>query len=414
MDGNQIFMLGLGLQAPWKIVDQHLDTVKSPNELRLSVGAERGSLYPCPKCGKACPAHDYKELTWQHLNFFQHHCYITAKVPRTACEDHGIHRVKVPWAREGSKFTLLFEQALLTLVREMPVKACARYVGVNDKRIWRVIKHYVSQALLTMDLSALKAIGLDETASKRGHNYVTVFIDMDRSDKPVVFATPGKGKQTVKDFRAFLEEHGGQADNVLEVVCDMSPAFLAATQEEFPEASVTVDWFHVVQLFTRAVDDVRKAERKVKSHPKSLRWAVLKKADGPLTDKQAEALVELETSDLKTCIAWKIKEKLRWIRHAGTAQAARWRLTHFLKYAKSLLGDCDVLEPVRKALSTVESHFDGILQRWTSTYTNARMEGLNSLFQAARSRARGYRNTGTFTMMIYMIASPVADILKSI
>ena len=392
MDGNQIFMLGLGLQAPWKIVDQHFDTMKSPNELRLSVGAERGSLYPCPKCGKACPAHDYKELTWQHLNFFQHHCYITDKVPRTACEDHGIHRVKIPWAREGSKFTLLFEQALLTLVREMPVKACARYVGVNDKRIWRVIKHYVSQALLTMDLSALKAIGLDETASKRGHNYVTVFIDMDRSDKPVVFATPGKGKQTVKDFRAFLEEHGGQADNVLEVVCDMSPAFLAATQEEFPEASVTVDW----------------------CHPKGLRWAVLKKADGPLTDKQAEALVELETSDLKTCIAWKIKEKLRWIRHAGTAQAARWRLTHFLKYAKSLLGDCDVLEPVRKALSTVESHFDGILQRWTSTYTNARMEGLNSLFQAARSRTRGYRNTGTFTMMIYMIASPVADILKSI
>ena len=222
MDGNQIFMLGLGIQAPWKIIDQHLDTAKSPNELTLSIGAERGSLYPCPKCGSACPAHDYKELTWQHLNFFQHHCFITAKVPRTLCEEHGIHRATVPWARAGSKFTLLFEQALLTLVREMPVKACARYVGVNDKRIWRVIKHYVSQALLAMDLSALKAIGLDETASKRGHNYVTVFIDMDRSDRPVVFATPGKGKQTVKDFRAFLEEHGGQAGNVLEVVCDMS------------------------------------------------------------------------------------------------------------------------------------------------------------------------------------------------
>ena len=414
MDGNQIFMLGLGIQAPWKIIDQHLDTAKSPNELTLSIGAERGSLYPCPKCGSACPAHDYKELTWQHLNFFQHHCFITAKVPRTLCEEHGIHRATVPWARAGSKFTLLFEQALLTLVREMPVKACARYVGVNDKRIWRVIKHYVSQALLAMDLSALKAIGLDETASKRGHNYVTVFIDMDRSDRPVVFATPGKGKQTVKDFRAFLEEHGGQAGNVLEVVCDMSPAFLAATQEEFPEASVTVDWFHVVQLFTKAVDDVRKAERKVKNHPKSLRWAVLKKADGPLTEKQIEALVELEASDLKTCVAWRIKEKLRWIRQAETPRAARWRLTHFLKYAKSALGDCSVLEPVRKAVSTVEAHIDRILQRWTSTYTNARMEGLNSLFQAARSRARGYRNTETFMTMIYMIASPVANILKSI
>ncbi|MGI2030183.1 transposase [Endozoicomonas sp. ALE010] len=74
-------------------------------------------------------------------------------------------------------------------------------------------------------------------------------------------------------------------------------------------------------------------------------------------------------------------------------------MTHFLKYAKSELGNCQVLEPVRKAISTVESHADRILKRWTSTYTNARMEGLNSLFQAARSRARGYRNTGTFLMM---------------
>ncbi len=62
---------------------------------------------------------------------------------------------------------LLFEQALLTLVREMPVKACARYVGVNDKRLWRVIKHYVEQALTKMDLSALKEIGLDELLHMR-------------------------------------------------------------------------------------------------------------------------------------------------------------------------------------------------------------------------------------------------------
>lgn len=39
----------------------------------------------------------------------------------------------------------------------------------------------------------------------------------------------------------------------MEVVCDMSPAFRTAVKEEFGEANVTVDWFHVVQLFTRAL-----------------------------------------------------------------------------------------------------------------------------------------------------------------
>lgn len=414
MDGNQVFILGLALQAPWELTQQHLDTTRTPHVLSLSVTAERGSLFPCPICEKSCPAHDFKTFKWRHLNFFQHHCYITANVPRTCCEEHGTLRAKAPWAREGSKFTLLFEQTLLTLTREMPVKTCAEFVGVNDKRVWRVIKHYVTQALLQMDLADLKAIGLDETASKRGHNYVTVFIDMERSEKPVVFATPGKGKETIRSFKAFLEAHGGEAGNVLEVVCDMSRAFLSATKEELPNANVTVDWFHVVQLFTRAVDTVRKDERKLRSLPKSLRWAVLKKADGPLTEKQAEALTELEASDLKTGIAWRIKEKLRWIKDANTLRAARWRITHFVRYALSELGDCQLLEPVRRALTTLEKHADQILQRWNSNYTNARMEGLNSLFQAARSRARGYRNTGTFIMMIYMIASPVSNILKSI
>lgn len=108
-------------------------------------------------------------MTWRHLNFFQHHCYITATVPRVKCTDHGVKRIKVPWARKGSKFTLLFEQAVLILSREMPIKAAARIIGITDKRLWRIVFHYVKTALSKLDLSNVKAVGFDETASKRGH-----------------------------------------------------------------------------------------------------------------------------------------------------------------------------------------------------------------------------------------------------
>ncbi len=47
VDSTDILMLGLGLQAPWNLVGQNLDTGKSPHELHLQVAAERGSLYPC-------------------------------------------------------------------------------------------------------------------------------------------------------------------------------------------------------------------------------------------------------------------------------------------------------------------------------------------------------------------------------
>ncbi|WP_211224670.1 transposase, partial [Oceanospirillum beijerinckii] len=48
-----------------------------------------------------------------------------------------------------------------------------------------------------------------------------------------------------------------------------------------------------------------------------------------------------------------------------------------------------------------------IIRRITSDLTNARLEGMNSLFQAARARARGYRNTENFINMIYLIGSPI-------
>ena len=71
------------------------------------------------------------------------------------------------------------------------------------------------------DLARLSALGLDETASKRGHNYVTVFIDLDAKQKPVVFVTPGKGKACLGRFRDFLVSHGGEPGRIVEVVCDM-------------------------------------------------------------------------------------------------------------------------------------------------------------------------------------------------
>ena len=413
MEAREVFALGLGLNAPWKLAGQRLDIEKRPNELHLEVVADWGALFPCPQCSRACKAHDFASFTWQHLNFFQHHCFITARVPRVDCPDHGIKRAPVPWARPGSRFTLLFEQAALILVREMPVLAAARFIGITDKRLWRIVEHYVRRAVAALDLGSVRAVGLDETASKRGHNYVTVFIDMDRRDKPVIFVTPGKGKACVAAFRAFMLSHRGEPTTVAEVVCDMSPAFLAALAQGFPNAAVTVDWFHVVQLFTTAVDQVRKAEARGRKLPKATRWAVLKAGERNLTDDQRIALAELETGGFATAAAYRAKEMLRWIRQADGPQAARWRITRFINHIGLGLDPAPLLDPVRRALRTFAAHVERIVRRWASSHSNARLEALNGLFQAARSRARGYRNTATFVTIIYLLGAPLPDILKS-
>jgi len=146
MDAGEVLALGLGVTQPWRLVSQHLEIEKSPHELHLTLEADRGSMFACPECGRSCKAHDFAEFRWRHLNFFQHHCHITARVPRTDCPEHGVKRIRVPWAREGSGFTLLFEQAELMLAREMPVLAAAREMAITDQRLRRIIGHCAGTA----------------------------------------------------------------------------------------------------------------------------------------------------------------------------------------------------------------------------------------------------------------------------
>ena len=74
------------------------------------------------------------------------------------------------------------------------------------------------------DASEVTRVAIDETAARRGHNYITLFVDIDEAR--VVFATEGKDAETVAAFADDLGAHGGDPDNVSEVCIDMSPAFI--------------------------------------------------------------------------------------------------------------------------------------------------------------------------------------------
>lgn len=110
---------------------------------------------------------------------------------------------------------------------------------------------------------------MDETASRRGQRYVSLFVDMDR--RRVLFATPGKSAATVAAFAADLNRHGGDANAVKEVSMDMSRAFQTGAAESLPEAAVAFDKFHAVSLVNAAVDEVRREEAKRRPELKGTR-----------------------------------------------------------------------------------------------------------------------------------------------
>ena len=393
MRDTNLMQQALGLTPPWTVVRSDFDT--EAGRLDVEIDFTPGSRFACPNCGAAdCPAYDTQRKTWRHLNFFQHQAYLHARVPRVRCETCGIRQVNVPWARPDSGFTLLFEAMVMTMVSAMPVKAVARIVDEHDTRLWRVVHHYVEEGRARADASEVSRVAIDETAARRGHDDITLFVDLDQAR--VLFATEGKDAATVAAFAEDLAAHGGNPAAVEEVCIDMSPAFIKGVAESLPEAAVTFDKFHAVKIINDAVDQVRRAEQKQQDVLRGTRYIWLRNPD-TLSERQRTTLESLPTRHLKTARAYHIRLAFQELYDQPSEAAASYLKKWYFWATHSRL------EPVIDAAHTVKRHWDGILRWFNSKIANGLIEGINSLVQAAKAKARGYRSTRNLKAMIYLV-----------
>jgi len=395
MRDTNLLQMALGLMPPWTVT--HSDFDPEAHRLDIEIDFAPGSRFPCPHCGAAdCPAYDTERMSWRQLNFFQHQAYLNARVPRVRCDKCGVKKVGVPWARPDSGFTLLFEALLMTMVSAMPVNTVAKMIGEHDTRLWRVLHHYVDQARARTNATDVTRVAIDETAARRGHDYITLFVDIDRAR--VVFATEGKDADTVATFADDLAAHGGDAKAISEVCIDISPAFIKGTAEHLPNAAVTFDKFHAVKIVNDAVDQVRRAEQKAQSLLRGTRYIWLRNPT-TLSDRQRATLDALSTRHLKTARAYQIRLAFQDLYDQPSAAAGAGFLKQWYFWATH-----SRLEPMIEAARTVKRHCDGILRWFDSKIANGLIEGINSLVQAAKAKARGYRSTRNLKAIVYLLA----------
>jgi transposase len=305
--------------------------------------------------------------------------------------------VMAPWARPGSGFTLLFEALVMTMAAHMPVRAIARMMGVTDMRLWRVIDHYVEQARRERDDSEVRRVGIDETSRRTGRDYISVFVDLERAS--VLYVAEGKGASTVSEFAKDLIDHGGTSEQIEEVCVDMSAGYIKGVAEALPQAAVTFDKFHVMKLVGDAVDQTRRSERSTRPELKGQRYTLLRKPE-TMSDKEldfASSLLLSRTAP-KTARAFHLKLAFAdfWHQPARTSEiylkkwhgwAIRSRIPAMVQVAK-----------------TIKQHWDGVLRWFQSRITNGLLEGINSLIQSAKARARGCRTMHNLANIIYLIA----------
>jgi transposase len=183
---NVIFSAALGVELPWFVESVKFDNTQRRLDIRLDF--KRGSQFELD--GKMCKLHDTVQKSWRHLNFFQHECYLHARVPRVNTEDGRTLMILPPWSGKLQGFTLLFEALLIQLCKNMPVHQVAKMTKTDDRKLWQMLDLYVGAARLSADYSEVTAVGMDETSVAKGHQYITLFVDLEQ--RKTMFVTEGR------------------------------------------------------------------------------------------------------------------------------------------------------------------------------------------------------------------------------
>ena len=202
-------------------------------------------------------------------------------------------------------------------------------------------------------------MGVDETSSKKGHEYITLFWDMET--KQLLNLREGRSNDTVAQYVTELRQDGKQPEkNIQHLVADMSPAFKKGFDENLPDATLTYDRFHVMQLAYRHCDKLL---------------------------RRNDALARQLRDHL---------EQLATVYEQATPELAGAYLHFWL----------DQLEEhfhVPKLVASLKKHYQGIVTYAETKLTNGLVEGLNNKIQWIRRTARGFKNKRNFMRMIFFV-----------
>ncbi len=419
-----------------------------PDRVVVTV-ALRARLLRCPKCSY-CTRHresrQHHDSVWRHLDLGRWRLEVHARLRRVRCPEHGVLVEGVPFARDGARFTRDFEDLVAWLATKTDKTATCRLTRIDWQTIGRIIER-VGQELIDGDrLAGLFDISIDEVAWRKGHRYLTIIGDHRR--RCVVWGCEGKGKAAADEFFAQLdpephhppqtpeppgparaaqiaaeqttepeeeeeeEEHqvGERACKLAAVSMDMGEGYAKSVREHAPQATICIDNFHVVQLATKALDEVRREHWNELRHAgdtsaakqfKDSRWSLLKNP-GDLTDRQLDTLTALQLAGGKVPRAWAMKEMVRAIFAPGlTVDAVAELIDQLLsRLSRSRM------KPFVRLGRTIRKHREGILAARRLGITNARAEAMNNKVKLIVRRAYGFHSARAALALVHLTCGP--------
>jgi transposase len=418
-----------------------------PGRVVVTVALRRRRL-DCPKCSYSTRHREnrqHHDSVWRHLDLGVWRLEVHARLRRLRCPEHGAHVEGVPFARGGARFSRDFENLVAWLATKTDKTATCRLARIDWQTIGRIIERVGDELIDEDRLSDLFEISIDEVAWRKGHRYLTLVGDHRR--RCVVWGCEGKGQAAADRFFSELDAElpepespepperaemqaepadrrdpeltaddrerqvGERAGQLRAVSMDMGEGYAKSVREHAPQAVICIDNYHVVQLATKALDEVRRehwnelrqaGDRNAARQFKDSRWSLLKNPQD-LTDRQANTLAAFQAAGGKVPRAWAMKEMVRAIFAAGlTVDAVAELIDRLLaRLSRSRLN------PFVRLGRTIRKHRDGILAARRLKLSNARAEALNNKAKLIVRRAYGFHSANAALALIHLTCGPI-------
>jgi transposase len=365
----------------------------------------------CSGCGSKRPRYDRLEpRRWRHLDFGNGMVHLQAQLWRVDCRRCGVVVEQVSWADAASRFTTTFEDRVAWLAQRCDKTATSDLMRIAWRTVGAIIERVVARRREPIDWTKVTAIGIDELSYRKGQRYLTLVSDLESGR--ILWSKEGRSAATLE---AFFAEIGADAcARIRHAAIDMFEGFAQAIRRWLPNARLVYDRFHVQQLASKAVDDVRRAEwQRLRGTDearsiKHTRWVLLRNPWNR-TPAQNERLAALPKENRLLYRAYLLKESLADIyRNLYTPGWASRLLGEWLGWAAR-----SRIEPFRKLARTIKRCREGVLAYFDTGYTTGRAEGLNNKARLATRQAYGFHSADAVRAMIELRCTGIVIPLHS-
>jgi transposase len=378
----------LRLEAPWEVKDAKLDLARR----RVDVVLEWQGPGICPTCNTQAPKHDHRERQWRDLDMCADQLYISARVPRIECQEHGLQSVAIPWATGRSEFTDAFEYLVILLLREMSIAAVSRRMGISWDSIDGIMQRAIDRGMKSREAFTARYIGIDEKSTKKRHTYFTIVSNLENGQ--VLWIGRDRKKETLN---AFWDGLSSQQMSAIEgVAMDMWKPFYESTISRLPDAAkkIVFDKFHITAYLSKAVDKTRRAlvrDRTIDtSGLKGTKYDWLRNTS-TMRRGERQQFAELRKQYNVMGRAWAIKESFTHFWNYKRESIARRYFDEWYYWATH-----SRISAIVEVAKMLKRHFANILTYLPLRITNAAAEGLNSKIQWIKYQARGFRSLDRF------------------